>query len=106
MERLKTAVGETVMNAIEHGNQYRDDLDVRVEVATRPNAVTVRVTDHGGEKEIPLAEVPDIEAKLSGEQSPRGWGLFLVGELVDEMNTTTADGLHTIELVMKREGGR
>lgn len=105
MERLKTAVGETVMNAIEHGNQYRDDLDVTVEVARTPGAVTVRVTDHGGEKEIPAAEVPDIEAKLSGEQSPRGWGLFLAGELVDEMNTTTADGLHTIELVMKLEGG-
>lgn len=106
LERLKTAVGETVMNAIEHGNKYQKDLKVVVEVATRPSIVVVRVTDRGGDKEILAAEVPDIEAKLAGEQSPRGWGLFLAGELVDEMNSTTADGLHTIELVMNREGGR
>lgn len=103
LERLKTAVGETVMNAIEHGNHYRDDLEVAVEVASTPTGVAVRVTDHGGDQAIPEAEVPDIEAKLSGAQSPRGWGLFLIGELVDEMNTTTADGLHTIELIMNRE---
>lgn len=104
LERLKTAVGETVMNAIEHGNRYRDDLDVAVEVATTSQVVAVRVTDHGGDTAITEAEIPDIEAKLAGEQSPRGWGLFLVGELVDEMNTTTADGLHTVELIMNRKG--
>lgn len=104
LERLKTAVGETVMNAIEHGNHYREDLDVMVEVATRSQAVAIRVTDHGGDTAIPEAEVPDIEAKLAGQQTPRGWGLFLVSELVDEMNTTSVNGLHTIELVMNREG--
>ena len=32
LERLKTAVGETVMNAIEHGNENRSELDVDVQV--------------------------------------------------------------------------
>ncbi len=106
LERLKTAVGETVMNAIEHGNQFREDLDVAVEVATSDEGVVVSVTDHGGDRAIAQTEAPDIEAKLAGEQSPRGWGLFLIEQMVDELNTSTGDGLHTVELVMNREGGR
>ena len=35
-------------------------------------SVEVKVTDHGGDKEIPEAETPDLEAKLAGEQTPEG----------------------------------
>ena len=104
VDRLKTAVGETVMNAIEHGNEYRAELDVSVEVKATEAAVRVRVTDHGGDKVIPQAETPDLEAKLSGEQTPRGWGLFLIEKMVDEVWTESVDGLHVVELVMNREG--
>ena len=78
LEQLKTAVGETVMNAIEHGNENRLELDVDVEVCANEDTVSVRITDQGGDKVIPEAALPDIEAKLSGEQTPRGWGLFLI----------------------------
>jgi anti-sigma regulatory factor (Ser/Thr protein kinase) len=103
-ERLKTAVGETVMNAIEHGNEFNAELEVGVVVAATGAAVTVRVTDQGGDKEIPDAERPDLEAKLAGDQSPRGWGLFLIGQMVDEVRRESENGTHTVELVMKREG--
>ncbi len=104
LERLKTAVGETVMNAIEHGNDYRPDLDVGVVVSATDVVVSVRVTDHGGDSPMPETVTPDIEAKLAGEQSPRGWGLFLVEQMVDEVRSTSEGGSHTIELVMNREG--
>jgi anti-sigma regulatory factor (Ser/Thr protein kinase) len=104
LERLKTAVGETVMNAIEHGNGFRAELDVNVEVCSNEDTVSVLVTDHGGDQVIPEAEVPDIEAKLAGEQTPRGWGLFLIEQMVDEVRTTSEGGKHTVELVMNREG--
>jgi len=103
-EKLKTAVGETVMNAIEHGNENNPDLDVLVEVAATPERVSVTVTDHGGGKDIPDATTPDIEAKLAGEQTPRGWGLFLIGQMVDEVNRSRENGSHIVELVMNREG--
>jgi serine phosphatase RsbU (regulator of sigma subunit)/anti-sigma regulatory factor (Ser/Thr protein kinase) len=103
-ERLKTAVGETVMNAIEHGNENRADLEVGVKVLASSNRVTVRITDQGGDKEIPEAVTPDIEAKLAGEQTPRGWGLFLIAEMVDEVNRVRENGSHVVELVMNREG--
>ena len=54
---------------------------------------------------LPIAEQPDIEAKLDGRQSPRGWGLFLIKEMVDETRVTTKDGKHTLELVLRLEGG-
>ena len=105
LERLKTAVGESVMNAIEHGNRYDPDLDVAVEVSATPDVVTVRVTDHGGDQPIPEAQIPDIEAKLAGEQTPRGWGLFLIGQMVDEMTTSSENGYHTVQLVINKQGG-
>jgi anti-sigma regulatory factor (Ser/Thr protein kinase) len=66
--------------------------------------VSVRVSDLGGDKVIPNATTPDIEAKLAGVQTPRGWGLFLVGQMVDEVNRTRVNGSHVVELVMNREG--
>ena len=104
LERLKTAVGETVMNAIEHGNQNRQDLDVDVEVSANQHVVSVRVTDQGGGDVMPEVVTPDIEAKLAGEQTPRGWGLFLIEQMVDEVRSTSDGGAHTIELIMNREG--
>jgi serine phosphatase RsbU (regulator of sigma subunit)/anti-sigma regulatory factor (Ser/Thr protein kinase) len=104
LERLKTAVGETVMNAIEHGNENDSSLDVGIRVIANSSRLVVRVTDRGGDKEIPEAATPDIEAKLAGEQTPRGWGLFLIGQMVDEVNRVRENGSHVVELIMNREG--
>lgn len=104
LEKLKTAVGETVMNAMEHGNEYNPELEVAVEVSASDQLLRVKVSDQGGATEIPEASMPDLEAKLAGEQTPRGWGLFLIGEMVDEVNTAHENGHHIVELVMNREG--
>ena len=53
---------------------------------------------------IPEGDAPDLEAKLAGLQSPRGWGLFLIRSMVDEMNVTEDDVHHTVELVMHLQG--
>lgn len=105
LERLKTAVSEATMNAIEHGNRNQPELEVAIRVAERPDGVIVQIRDHGGGPEMPdEVEVPDIEAKLAGEQNPRGWGLFLIENMVDEMNVTRDETHHTIELCMKLKG--
>ncbi|MGO9750249.1 MAG: ATP-binding protein [Solirubrobacteraceae bacterium] len=105
MERLKTAIAEATMNAIEHGNRYDPALDVRIVVQASASAVAVRISDHGTVGEIAAAEIPDIDAKLAGQQSPRGWGLLLIKEMVDAIRDTSEDGRHVIELVMHTEGG-
>ncbi len=104
MERLKTAVAEATMNAMEHGNHYQADLQVGVRVLTNSAALAVRIRDHGGGKAIPEPETPDLEAKLAGQQSPRGWGLFLIKNMVDEMNIESDEVHHTIELIFYLEG--
>ena len=93
--RLKTAVAEATMNAMEHGNRYDADLPVHIAVHENSQMLRVRIADRGGERAIARAETPDIDAKLAGLQSPRGWGLFLIQNMVDEMKVDT-DGEHYI----------
>lgn len=105
LEQLKTAVGEATMNAMEHGNHYSPDLPVAIQVRASDAAVAVRITDEGGHVAIPESQTPDLEAKLAGLQTPRGWGLFLIKHLVDEMHVTGDEVHHTVELIMSLEGG-
>lgn len=101
IERLKTAVSEAALNAIEHGNEYQGEVPVEVEVSLADDSLIVRITDQGGEKSIPESTNPDLDAKLAGLQSPRGWGLFLIKNMVDEMNIYKDANQHTIELIFK-----
>jgi anti-sigma regulatory factor (Ser/Thr protein kinase) len=100
VDKLKTAVAEATMNAIEHGNQNNPELNVHITVESTPDRLTIRVVDHGGGREIPESTAPDLDLKLAGEQTPRGWGLFLIKNMVDEMHVSSDDTHHTIELVL------
>ena len=109
LERLKTAVAEATMNAMEHGNHYRAELPVIIEVAASDAELSVKITDEGSGPPAFDSETPDLEAKLEGMQTPRGWGLFLIKSMVDEMNVTGDEHHHTVELILhldEREGGR
>lgn len=104
IERLKTAVAEATMNAMEHGNQYQENVPVEVTVMSSARQVAVRIRDTGGGKPLPTqSQTPDLEAKLAEEQTPRGWGLFLIRSLVDEMRVSSDEHHHTVELIMSRE---
>jgi serine phosphatase RsbU (regulator of sigma subunit)/anti-sigma regulatory factor (Ser/Thr protein kinase) len=105
LERLKTAVAEATMNAMEHGNEYRPDRPVSIRVLHSADRLRVQVTDRGGAGDLAETEAPDLEAKLEGRQKPRGWGLFLIEKMVDEARVTTEGGGHTVELVVRLEGG-
>jgi anti-sigma regulatory factor (Ser/Thr protein kinase) len=66
----------------------------------------VAVTDQGGlvEDEAPTPATPDLDAKLAGLQSPRGWGLFLIANMVDDMTVSTRGSDHTVLLTMRLAG--
>ena len=104
VEKLKTAVAEATMNAMEHGNRYQPELTADIEVRTSTEQLSVRITDQNSDGAISLPDQPNLEAKLSGEQSPRGWGLFLIENMVDEVRIHTGDGHHTIELILNTKG--
>jgi len=92
------------MNAMEHGNKYRPDLPVSIRVLVSREALSVEIIDHGGDQPIPTPEAPDLEAKLAGAQPPRGWGLFLIKNMVDDLRVTSDETHRTVELVLKLEG--
>jgi serine phosphatase RsbU (regulator of sigma subunit)/anti-sigma regulatory factor (Ser/Thr protein kinase) len=104
LERLKTAVSEATMNAIEYGSQGRADVPVDLEVEATPDAVIVRITDRALSGVVPDdAETPDIDLKLAGAQKARGWGLFLIQNMVDSMDVTTDGSTQTVTLTMARK---
>jgi anti-sigma regulatory factor (Ser/Thr protein kinase) len=87
LERLKTAV-------------------VEVEVTRSGDDITVAISDQGGETHPGDGdhEAPDLLKKLDGDQSPRGWGLFLIRNMVDAMDVTTDGQRRTIWLTMRTTG--
>jgi anti-sigma regulatory factor (Ser/Thr protein kinase) len=101
LERLKTAVAEATMNAIEHGNGNQAEIPVHVEVTQDGDEITVAITDQGGETPAAPSADPDLAKKLDGAQSPRGWGLFLIRNMVDAMDVTTDGRRHTIRLTVR-----
>ena len=110
LERFKTAVAEATLNAMEHGNYYRAELPVLIEVSASDTQLSVKITDEGSGPPAFHSETPDLEAKLEGMQTPRGWGLFLIKNMVDDMDVTGDEHHHTAELILhldpQAEGGK
>ncbi|HEX5465539.1 MAG TPA: SpoIIE family protein phosphatase [Candidatus Limnocylindrales bacterium] len=107
LEDLKTAVGEGTMNAIEHGNGNDPSKPVHVRVSTDGSQLTVEIADVGGDRPVPDPDalpVPDLAAKLEGRQTPRGWGLFLIRSMVDEMAIRAVPGGHAVVMTMRLDG--
>ena len=97
-KKLETAVAEATMNAMEHGNHYDPGKPVAIRVAASSKQIAIHITDQGGGAPIPPTTEPDLDAKLAGEQSPRGWGLFLIRNMVDDMQVSQDGEQHTIQL--------
>ena len=104
LERFKTAVAEAALNAMEHGNYYRAELPVLIEVSASDTQLSVKITDEGSGPSAFHSETPDLEAKLEGMQTPRGWGLFLIKNMVDDMEVTGDEHHHTVELILHLDG--
>lgn len=104
LSRLATAVGEAAMNAIEHGNQNRADVPFRIRVLASAADLRVQIADLGGDLPLPEPEAPDLAAKLAGRQRARGWGLFLIKTMVDEIHVTRDGAVRIVELMFHLKG--
>jgi serine/threonine-protein kinase RsbW len=88
---LKTAVAEACINAMEHGNRFDSSTSLGVTLTTGPSALEVAVRDEG--EGISDVSVPSMEAKVEGQdESKRGWGIFLIDNLMDEVHYESSDG--------------
>lgn len=84
IEDLKTAVDEACINAIEHGNQENADIKVLVELIAEDTKLQVDIHDQGKGIHGDIQK-PDIDILIAEKQSGRGWGLFLIQSLMDEV---------------------
>ncbi|MCS6862448.1 MAG: ATP-binding protein [Abditibacteriales bacterium] len=106
---LKMAVGEACLNAMEHGNQFDRRRRVIVRLSAKRNGLEVSVTDsgQGGWDKVINTPPPDLQAKLSGESSLRGWGMFLIRHLVDEVEfLKSSSGGHQLRMMVYRQPGQ
>lgn len=83
IEDLKTAIAEACMNAIEHGNKESRGTAVTVLLTAAKEQLEISVADEG------LTPMPN-EFPTPGreEEDNRGWGMFFISQLVDEMQIT------------------
>ena len=102
IEDLKTIVAEATINAMQHGNNGREDLEVIVAIRYNDNAIQVEVFDHGNGITAVLPK-PDIERIINNQDSAIGFGIFLIQELADEVefNLDTKIG-HKLKMVIKK----
>ena len=107
VEDLKTAVSEACLNAMEHGNLNHPEKRVLITMNYKDHVFSVSVMDQGegmgNSPEIP--EDIEIEKKIEDLEIPRGLGMFLIKQLVDqvEYNKMTEEG-HMVRMVLKLTG--
>jgi len=84
IEDLKTAISEACSNAMEHGNRFKKDTTVLVTLKMDKKSLEVNVKDEGRGLNRKI-EIPEIEKQINGIEDTRGWGMFLIKNLVDEV---------------------
>jgi serine/threonine-protein kinase RsbW len=91
IEDLKTAVAEACTNAIEHGNKMKPSARVSISFTIEESKLQVAVRDEG--MGIGQITPPNIEHTIAGRKDrPRGWGIFLIKSLMDEVEFETRPG--------------
>ncbi len=84
IEDLKTAVSEACLNAIEHGNEMNTSTKVGIYLSINKTKLKVSVEDVGKGIREKVNE-PNIDNKIEGSESPRGWGIFLIKRLIGDI---------------------
>jgi len=105
VEALRTAIAEAVTNAIEHGNEQDSGMRVLVMLMARPDELIVSVADQGRKplEQEQTTSTPRIEDALA-RPDKGGWGIWLIRELMDEVEFTTApSGGNQVRMVIHLE---
>lgn len=88
---VELAVHETCVNIVEHA--YGDEpgrIQVALTLRHNPQQIIIDVRDSGRSFNLSEVRAPDLD-----QVQTRGYGLFLVGELMDEISyQPDADGNH------------
>lgn len=103
IEDLKTAVAEACLNAMEHGNRDHPDSRVTITMYLGDKDFKVSVMDAGDGMSV-IPQHIDIKKKIEGLEPPNGLGLFLIQQLVDQVEFKKMNGGgHVVKMVLKME---
>ena len=84
ISKLKTAVAEACINAIEHGNNADADKEVVVTIVAEADSICVAIRDFGEGHVDPDFDMPDLKKQIEDKQIG-GWGMYLIRTLVDDV---------------------
>jgi signal transduction histidine kinase/CheY-like chemotaxis protein len=90
------SVGETLANAIEHGNGLDEQTNVSIEIFARPDTVDATVSDTG--------RWP-AESSATHHEPDRGRGLTLITGLADRLDTNRTPRGTSVHLQFRRPSG-
>ena len=102
VDDLKTAVAEACIDAIEHGNNMDEETKIGVMLTIEGSRLQVDIQDQGGG--VGSIAQPNIEEKMAGKEVPRGWGVFLIEKLMDQVEfETRPEGGNVVRMVIHLE---
>lgn len=90
IEDLKTAIAEACINAIEHGNKFDENTQVGITFASDDTSLQVVVHDEGDG--IDPKKIPKDRLDKDGLPRRRGYGVFLISNLVNEFSIEKKPG--------------
>jgi serine/threonine-protein kinase RsbW len=90
IEDLKTAIAEACINAIEHGNKFDENTQVGITFAKDDTSLQVVVHDEGDG--IDPKKIPKDRIDKDGWPRRRGYGVFLISNLVNEFSIEKKPG--------------
>jgi anti-sigma regulatory factor (Ser/Thr protein kinase) len=90
------SVGETLANAIEHGNELDEQTNVSIEIFARPDLVDATISDLGHWTE---------ESAATHHEPDRGRGLTLINGLADRLDTKRTPYGTNVHLQFRRPPG-
>jgi serine/threonine-protein kinase RsbW len=101
IEDLKTAVAEACVNAIQHGNKLDASMKVGVTLTVDQHSLQIAVHDEGsGIAHVPI---PNIDSQIEGKTDPRGWGIFLIKSLMDEVTFEATPAGNVVKMIIHLE---
>jgi|SRR5579859_753219 len=103
VDDVKTAVVEATLNAIEHGNQFDANRAVSIVITPVGDRLEVVVRDQSSRPIEPPTARPDLEDQIAGRAPRRGWGIFLIRALVDDVEFESSEGGNLVRMVIRAQ---
>ena len=97
---IRLAVDEACTNIIKHAYQYDEEKRVEIQVGLKDNALWVCLTDTGDTFDPNSYSKPDLYKQMKNRKRG-GVGVFLIRELMDEVEYSNEKGYNELRMMRK-----